>query len=134
MFMSVTDENTIDQRSIIRGPMFQFNKDYLGYFGIEFDFKVRYADIAGPSQYRRIKTPDRLTSFALLFFSALAVELLLLHSGDYPQYGAEAWRAAGVICGTFLGIAGAICGTIYFITHKEYTVIPTRNGNILVVT
>ena len=26
------------------------------------------------------------------------------------------------------------CGTIYFITHKEYTVIPTRNGNILVVT
>ena len=121
----------ISQRSIAGGPRFHFHDGHLAYFGFEWDFKAKYEGIAGPSQYRRSTTQDWLLKIAWVYLLLLALMLLVRDHG--PHYGAEGlqrllWSAGGFAC-----IAAPICGALYYLTHMEFTVIPTRNGNILVV-
>jgi hypothetical protein len=128
-----TNETIIDQHSFAGGPVFRFYERHLEYSGNEWDFKAKYQDIAGPSQYFRRATSDRLAVFTLAYLLVLALVLLQTRAGQYPQYGWEGLRAVGTFAGIFIGVLIAICGSIYCLTHKDYTIVPARNGNILVV-
>jgi hypothetical protein len=114
------------------GPAFRFNEHHLDYFGTEWDFRAKYEEIAGPSQYRRNNTSDRLTTFVFIYLMCLGM-VLLLHPGHSPQYGMEGLRAVGTFMGIFIGVVTVICGSLYYLIHKEYTVVPTRNGNLMIV-
>jgi hypothetical protein len=121
----------ISQRSMAGGPAFRFNEHHLDYFGTDWDFRAKYEDIAGPSQHRRSKTSDRPTSFVFGYLMCLGV--VLLSRGHYPQYGLEGLRAVGTFAGIFTGIVVVICSAMHYLAHKEYTMIPTRNGHLMVV-
>jgi len=126
--MNATNENTVDQRSLTGGPLFRFCERHLEYFGGEWAFKARYEDIAGPSQYLRGATADWPTRLAFFYLLILGLVLLQTRSGQYPQYGSEGLRAVGTFAGIFIGVLIAVCGSVYYLTHKEYTIIPVRIG------
>ncbi|HUI98042.1 MAG TPA: SHOCT domain-containing protein [Xanthobacteraceae bacterium] len=121
----------VSQRSIAGGATFRFNERHLDYFGREWDFKAKYEEIVGPAHYRRSKTPDRPATLALMYLSGLAVVLLL--RDHQPHYGPEGWHWFMRAVGGFIAVAVAICATIRYATHQEYTLVPTRSGNIVVV-
>ena len=131
--MNDTNETIIDQRSFAGGSVFRFCEHHLEYSGSEWDFKAKYEDMVGPSQYFRRATSDRPTAFTFLYLLVLALVLLQTRAGQYPQYGLEGLRAVGTFAGIFIGVLIAICGSIYYLTHKDYTIVPARNGNIMVV-
>src|SRR5262249_44001984 len=66
-------------------------------------------------------------------FYLLVLGLVVLLRQHGPQYGPEAWYLVGR---WFLGLIATIavvCGSLYYLMHKDYTVIASSNGNILVV-
>jgi hypothetical protein len=129
--LSDEPENTISQRRIGGGPLFRFGDDHLTYCGVEWDFKIRYENIVSPSHYRRSKTPDRFVTAALLYL--LVLNLVILWRDHEPQYGPEAWYMVVRWFGGLVGAIIVICGSLYFAMHREYTVIATTSGNILVI-
>lgn len=133
MHMNGANETIIDQRSFVGGPVFRFCERHLEYDGTQFAFKIKYEDIAGPAQYLRGATSDWLPRFACIYLLILALVLLETRAGQYPRYGIEGLRVVGAFGGIFIGILIAICGSLYYLTHKEFTIIPARNGNLLVV-
>jgi len=100
-----TNETIIDQRSFAGGPVFRFYERHLEYSGNEWDFKAKYQDIAGPSQYFRRATSDRPAVFTLVYLLVLALVLLQTRAGQYPQYGWEGLRAVGAFAGIFIGVS-----------------------------
>jgi hypothetical protein len=130
---SLSDEpdNTISQRRIGGGPLFRFLDDHLAYCGVEWDFKVRYENIVSPSHYRRSKTSDRLASIAFLYLMVLGLVILWRNPG--PQYGLEGLYMVARWFGGLISAIIVICGSLYLAMHREYTVIATTNGNILVI-
>jgi hypothetical protein len=131
--MNAKNENVISHRSILGGPTFSFDGHHVDYLGIEWSFKAKYDAIGGPSQYRRIQTSDVPAICALIYIILLANVLLWTRSSHYPAYGPEAWRVYGTFAIIFIGAAIVVCGSLYYVRHKEYTVVPSRNGNILVI-
>jgi hypothetical protein len=129
----VTDAttDTVSQRTLAGGPQFRFHADHLEYFGIDRDFRTRYEHISGPGGYRRQKTSDKLTTFvsAYLIFLFLAI----LFRDPNPHYGAEGLSWAVRALGGVIAAVAAICVPLHYLTHKEFTVIPARNGGLLVV-
>jgi hypothetical protein len=121
----------IRQRSIVGGPTFHFHAEHLDYCGIECGFRTKYEDIPGPGHYRRIKTSDRLVQFTAAYFAFLLLVLIL--RDQHPHIGPEGWHWFVRVVGGFVAVAAAICGALYWAMHKEYTVVPARNGGILVV-
>jgi hypothetical protein len=129
--VAVACTDFISQRSIAGGPVFQFNDGYLEYTGFEWQFKTRYEDIAGPSQYRRTQTKDLVpvgTFFYLIFLA-----WVLLYREHFPHYAMEGlhWFVRPAII--LVAVLAAVCGPLYYLTHKRFTVIPTRSGNVFVV-
>ncbi len=129
--MDNENTSTVKQRSYFQMLTFRFNERYLEYFGVEWDFKCRYEDIAEPSQYKRTKTSDRPVTFAFVFL--IAVGLALLSRDHGPHYGLEGWNRLVNGLVIFIGVIIAVCVPFYLVTHKEYTIIPTKNGSLLIV-
>jgi len=127
----VADENVIRQKSIAGGPAFKFHERHLEYSGAGWGFRARYEDIAGPGHYLRTQTGGRLVGFAFVY--VIAVAGILVYREHFPFYAIEGipWvvRSVGAL------IAGLIvvCGLLYWLMYKEFTVVPARNGNILIV-
>src|ERR1700737_4105670 len=119
----------ISQRRIGGGPLFRFADNYLSYCGVEGDFKVRYENIVSPSHYRRSKTSDRLVMVAFIYLIVLG--LMVLWRGPEPQYGLQGFYMAARWFGGLVGVIIVICGSLYLMMHREFTVIATANGNIL---
>ena len=129
--MPIASAEIISQRSIAGGPVFHFNDSYLEYLGIEWDFKTKYENIAGPTDYRRTQTRDWLPVGALFYLVFLA--WVLVYREHFPHYAMEGlhWlipRAIGL-----LAVLAVVCGPLYYLTHKRFTVIPSRGGNIFVI-
>lgn len=126
------DANTdvISQRSITGGPVFHFNESYLKYFGVEWEFNAKYEEIAGPSQYRRSRSHDRLGVFISLFMIVLC--WIVLSRSQELHFEADGLRWFIRTFGEFVAVPIAICIWAYFVSRKEYTVVPAKNGNVLI--
>jgi hypothetical protein len=129
--MGRADGNIISQCSVRGGPRFQFNESHLGYFGILQDFKVKYEEIAGPSQYQRRKSSDLVVRLAFGYLILFASVMMYRDHGLYQGWdGFYRMVHASII---FIAILVGVLAPLHFLTHKEYTVIPTRSGKMLVL-
>jgi hypothetical protein len=120
----------VSQRSIAGGAVFRFNEDHLAYFGKEWDFKTKYQDIAAPSQYRRGTTTDRIVRFTFIYL--LILGFVLLSRDHDPHYGTEGWHWLLASMAGFVVVLIAVCWLLYYFTHRDYTLIPTANGSLMV--
>ena len=130
--MSDESATVISQRQWPRGgPVFHFGQEHLQYFGAHWDFKAKYEHIVGPSQYQRRKTSDRLVAFT--FFYLIVLALFLLWRDQAPHYGLDGWYWFLRSAGGFIAITAVICGSAYYLVHRDFTVVSSPSGNILVM-
>ena len=125
------EEDFMSQRSLAGGPVFRFHDRYLEYCGIDRDFKVKYQDMVGPSQYRRGRSsnlPKKLAFFYLILFA-----LVMVYRDPGPHYGPEGWHWLLRSAGVFFAVLVAVGVLLHYLTHREYTVVPCRSGNVLIV-
>lgn len=109
---------------------FHFHDDHLAYFGKYWDFRVRYEHLPPVTKYTESRSKEIFSLCAFVYCVLAALALLMKEHN--PHYGTEGFYWAMRSLGLFLAIACAVVAPIYFVEKKEFTVLPTYKGNILV--
>lgn len=115
----------LEQASVSVRTQFEFGERHLGY-GLDGDrrhwrFAIDYADLPKRSGFALS------TSAWLRRLGSLACAFGVL------QAGWAAWNGASMLGGMVLGVIGVICLLLHVVSRREFTVLRTSAGDILIV-